>query len=289
MDEEDQTNADEPDWARIKDKYDKPKLPMVFLHGLFGFSVLGPSNLPAFQIQYWRGVREALEELGVEVLMTASPASGNIETRAKAICEQIIEKFPGREINLIGHSMGGLDARYLITHLQPEAFTVKTLTTIATPHRGSAFADYLLEDILGRRNLPSLLTMMEALQMPGGGRAFDALTRSKMAKFNEETPDDPSVTYYSYGAKFRPSIVDVFRLPWSIIFEKEGENDGLVSVESAQWGNYKATLENVNHLDLVGWVGRMRFAFAELTGKAIRFKPVSFYLAIAEELAKEGY
>lgn len=68
----------------------------------------------------------------------------DIETRAKAICEQIIERFPGREVNLIGHSMGGLDARYLITHLQPEAFTVKTLTTIATPHRGSAFADYLL-------------------------------------------------------------------------------------------------------------------------------------------------
>lgn len=60
-----------------KDKYEKPQLPMVFLHGLFGFSVLGPSNLPAFQIQYWRGVREALEELGVEVLMTASPASGS--------------------------------------------------------------------------------------------------------------------------------------------------------------------------------------------------------------------
>lgn len=63
--------------CHMKDKYDKPKLPMVFLHGLFGFSVLGPSNLPAFQIQYWRGVREALEELGVEVLMTASPASGS--------------------------------------------------------------------------------------------------------------------------------------------------------------------------------------------------------------------
>lgn len=100
MDEDDQTASDEPDWARIKvrlfieigkytslahhlclftfqDKYEKPQLPMVFLHGLFGFSVLGPSTLPAFQIQYWRGVRQALEELGVEVLMTASPASGS--------------------------------------------------------------------------------------------------------------------------------------------------------------------------------------------------------------------
>jgi sugar phosphate isomerase/epimerase len=77
MDEEDRTASDEPDWSRIKDKYEKPRLPMVFLHGLFGFSVIGPSNVPALQIQYWRGVREALEELGVEVLMTSSPASGS--------------------------------------------------------------------------------------------------------------------------------------------------------------------------------------------------------------------
>ena len=61
----------------LQDKYDKPKLPIVFLHGLFGFSVLGPASLPALQIQYWRGVREALEQLGVEVLMTASPMSGS--------------------------------------------------------------------------------------------------------------------------------------------------------------------------------------------------------------------
>lgn len=60
-----------------QDKYEKPRLPLVFLHGLFGFSVLGPANVPALQIQYWRGVREALEELGVEVLMTSSPASGS--------------------------------------------------------------------------------------------------------------------------------------------------------------------------------------------------------------------
>ncbi|KAL7008489.1 lipase 2 [Cystobasidiomycetes sp. EMM_F5] len=273
MDEEDQAEEGEPDWARIKDKYEKPKLPLVFLHGLFGFSVLGPANVPALQIQYWRGVREALEELGVEVLMTSSPASGNIETRAKAIAQQIHERFEGREINIIGHSMGGLDARYLITHLAPLTFTIRSMTTIATPHRGSPFADYLLDDVIGRRNLPSLLNVMNAIQLPGGGRAFEALTLSKMERFNEETPNDPETKYYSYGAQFRPSFLDVFRLPWSVIFEKEGENDGLVSVSSAQWGEYLGTLENVNHLDLVGWVGRVRYAFAEMTGKAIKFKP----------------
>lgn len=34
-----------------------------------------------------------------------------------------------------------------------------------------------------------------------------------------------------------------------------GPNDGLVSVESAKWGTYERTLENVNHLDLIGWIG----------------------------------
>lgn len=213
----------------------------------------------------------------------------DIETRAKAVAEQIAERFQGREVNLIGHSMGSLDARYMITHLQPEEFTVRSLTSIATPHRGSPFADYLLDDILGRRNLPSLLALMETMQMPGGGRAFDALTTTKMAQFNIDTPDDLSVRYFSYGAQFRPSFVDVFRLPWSIIFEKEGENDGLVSVESAKWGEYLGTVENVSHLDLVGWVGKVRFMFADWAGQSIKFKPVSFYLSIAEMLATKGF
>jgi hypothetical protein len=129
---------------------------------------------------------------------------------------------------------------------------------------------------------------MKAIQMPGGGRAFDALTTTKMAQFNIDTPDDPSVQYFSYGAQFRPSFVDPFRLPWSIIFEKEGENDGLVSVDSCKWGNYQGTVDNVSHLDLVGWVGKMRFMFAEYSGKGIKFKPVSFYLTIAEMLASKG-
>lgn len=55
--------------------------------------------------------------------------------------------------------------------------------------------------------------------------------------------------------------------------EREGQNDGLVSVESAKWGEYRGTLHNVNHLDLVGWVGKVRFGWAELLGRPIKFKP----------------
>lgn len=224
------------------------------------------------------------------------------------LCELIENTFPGREINLIGHSMGGLDGRFLISRLQPTTFKVRSLTTISTPHRGSTFADFLLEDVLGAQRIPALLSIMSTLGVPGGGRAFDNLTTTNMAKFNDETPDKEGVRYFSYGAQFEAGWSNPFRVPWGIIAEREGEsrapstatqvpalmyrvsgpNDGLVSVESSKWGEYIATLDNVNHLDLIGWEGPLRYKWAEWTGKPIKFKAISFYCAIAEMLAHEG-
>lgn len=44
----------------------------------------------------------------------------------------------------------GLDSRYMISRLKPPNVKVLSLTTIATPHRGSAFADYMFKWI-GRK------------------------------------------------------------------------------------------------------------------------------------------
>ncbi|GAA96231.1 uncharacterized protein L969DRAFT_56590 [Mixia osmundae IAM 14324] len=283
MDDEDQQDG-EPAWSTIKERYDKPRYPMVFAHGLFGFDKLGPKSIPHLQISYWRGVKEALEELGVEVLVTTVPASASIETRARALAAFIEEHMKGREINLIGHSMGGLDCRFLVTHLQPTTFTVKSITTIATPHRGSPFADYLLHDIVGKDNVRTLQKLTDAVGIPGNGDAYEQLTTGKMAAFNEETPNREDVQYFSYGAAFSPGYFDIFRLPWSVINREEGPNDGLVSVSSSNWGNYRGTLENVNHLDLVGHLGRIRYAFAQWSGHKIKYKPISFYLHVAEML-----
>lgn len=43
-----------------------------------------------------------------------------------------------------------------------------------------------------------------------------------MARFNEETPDDPNVRYFSYGAYFEPSWSNAFRIPWGVVYEREG-------------------------------------------------------------------
>lgn len=69
--------------------------------------------------------------------------------------------------------------------------------------------------------------------------------------FNPNTPNDPNVSYYSYGAKASFPSWSLLNLPSKWIKEKEGMNDGLVSVESAKWGKYMKTLD-ADHWDLNG-------------------------------------
>jgi len=108
-----------------------------------------------------------------------------------------------------------------------------------------------------------------------------------MRKFNEETPDVPGVQYFSWGAVYDPGLIDTWKWPHSVILEREGPNDGLVSVESSKWGTYLGTLSQVNHLDLVGWVNTARYKWAEIMGKEIKFRPATFYLGIVDMLARE--
>ncbi|KAA1085668.1 hypothetical protein PGT21_014402 [Puccinia graminis f. sp. tritici] len=237
--------------AADPDSFSKPKFPLVLCHGLLGFDVLGPA---ALGLTYFRGVREALEERGVEVYVAKVPACASIEERAKTLAQFIETRLPGQTVNLIGHSMGGLDSRFMITHLRPTSFKVASLTTIGTPHRGSAFADYLLLDILGRQHHSKFLQISKSLGLPGGGKAFVELTSEQMAVFNQNTPDLHGISYFSYAAVCEPSFASPFRLSWGVVYEREGPNDGLVSVASAQWGSYLGTLHNVNHAELVGWV-----------------------------------
>ena len=68
-----------------------------------------------------------------------------------SVNKEILTSFRG---NVSEPSLGtsteqssGLDSRYMISRLRPLDFEVLSLTTVATPHRGSAFADYMLESI----------------------------------------------------------------------------------------------------------------------------------------------
>jgi triacylglycerol lipase len=235
----------------------------VLAHGLLGFAELrvAGSWLPA--VHYWRGISEALTANGIEVITAAVPPSGSIERRAEKLGEHIARVAGGKSVNIIAHSMGGLDARYMISHLQPKNVNVLSLVTVASPNHGSAFADYVFDEI-GPKRLPSVYKFVEGIGFETG--AFSQLTKKYMTEeFNPKTPDDPNVRYFSYGAMMnRPPLLSPFRQSHKILEGLEGPNDGLVSVQSSKWGEYKGTLVGVSHLDLINWTNRLRWTLRRL-------------------------
>ncbi|RYP26570.1 hypothetical protein DL767_007968 [Monosporascus sp. MG133] len=218
------------EYAKLREHYATPKHPVVLAHGLLGFAELRIAGewLPA--VHYWRGIRDALTANGVEVITTTVPPSGSIEMRAERLAQNIAKDARGKNVNIIAHSMGGLDARYMISHLQPKNIAVHSLVTVASPHRGSAFADYVFDHI-GPDFFPSIYKFVEGIGMDTG--AFQQLTRHYMAEeFNPRTPDDPNVRYFSYGAVMDvPPLLSPFRQSHGIITKAEGANDVDQSLE----------------------------------------------------------
>ncbi|TFY67674.1 hypothetical protein EVG20_g3856 [Dentipellis fragilis] len=196
-----------------------PRNPIVLCHGLYGFDVRGPSVFPSLRMHYWSSILGILRKtVGAEVIVTSVPGTGSIASRAQELHRFLEKRAPGRGLNLLAHSMGGLDCRQLITHIKPETYTPLSLTTVATPHRGSAFMDWCTEYLgLGRAHsqpppavtlslasLPSSFTTM--LLSLFDSPAYANLTTSFLTEnFNPRTPDDPRVRYFSVGGARAPA------------------------------------------------------------------------------------
>ena len=128
-------SAAKPSRSLHSSSYRAPRASIVLCHGLFGFDYIGPQSIPLLQVHYWRGVKEALTLLGANIVVVARvPRTGDIRERAIALHKFLEESFPnGGEANLIAHSMGGLDCRYMLAHLpRLERVKVHSLTTITT-------------------------------------------------------------------------------------------------------------------------------------------------------------
>ncbi|GFP56437.1 hypothetical protein ACSS6W_006721 [Trichoderma asperelloides] len=283
------------EYATIRENYATPKHPIVLAHGLLGFSELRVSALLP-PIEYWHGIKQALAQNNCAVITASVPPTGSIEERAAKLAADILaqtsthKEHAAPTVNIIAHSMGGLDARYMISRLKPALANVRvaSLVTIATPHRGSPFADYLVERGAGPIHLPQLYGIIRRAGL--GTSAFGQLTTRYMREeFNPRVRDDESVRYFSYGAAIgEPSLLGAFRLPYGVVGRAEGENDGLVSVESSRWGVYQGTLMGVSHLDLINWSNRAAWTMREWMGMKRTFNAVAFYLDVADMLAKEG-
>jgi triacylglycerol lipase len=223
-----------------------PKLgsPIVLVPGLLGFDRIEVAGRTIHR--YFPGIPEFLESVGNRVLVARPSPTDGVARRAVEL-GQLLDKELGNEpVHIIAHSMGGLDARYLISCLDM-ASRVLSLTTIGTPHRGSPFADW------GVRHLDRVLSpVFDFLGLPR--QAFYDLTTDACRTFNETVVDAPGVRYFSvagrhHGRWDRPEWL----LPFSIVQAAEGDNDGMVSVASATYGE-ACEVWDADHVGLVSWL-----------------------------------
>ena len=218
--------------------------PIVLAHGLFGFRRIGLG--PLTLTWYFRGIPAILQGAGNRVLVTRVHPTAGVARRAKRLGEQILEAFPGEPVHLIGHSMGGLDARALLADPAWQG-RILSLTTIATPHLGSSIADF------AKLRVGRIYGLLERLGVEH--RGFLDVTPGAAAEFNRRTPVPDRLPFFSVaGDPPRDEVCWPLRRLHQALGEMEGPNDGLVSVESATAFGQPLPDWPVDHLRQMNWL-----------------------------------
>jgi len=248
-------------------------------------------------LNYWGRIPAALEKQGAKLFYGHQDSWGSIEYNAGVLKDnltRILNETNCKKVNIIAHSKGGLEARYLISSLGM-ADNIASLTTIATPHHGSKTIDLLcrLPEWLYRAAsfFTNLFFRMLGDQKPDFFTASRQFSTVHMKRFNEQNPDALSVYYQSYAAVMKNPFSDLI-LFWPNLFVWliEGESDGLVTPESATWTNFRGVLRRstrrgISHADEVD-VRRRNFT-KKICEKGI-FDIREFYIDLISDLKQTG-
>jgi len=265
------------------------KYPIVMAHGM------GASAEILGIVDYWWGIPDAMEDEGARVYITSVNGMDTTRKKAEAFKTQFlqIKAITGAaKLNIIGHSHGCLYTRDAVSNLGLGGM-VASHTSIAGPHRGSAIADIIvgvvpdsMEWLVGG-TLDFVYAFIFGDTDPNSLQNGYDLTRSYMTNtFNPNTQNVAGIYYQSWAAKAKTSCPSVVLEPtWLVLLAYEGANDGLVSVTSAQWGNFRGVEDaawysvGCDHLNIVG----------QLFGITPGFDAGEFYVDIASDLKTRGY
>ncbi|WP_141734926.1 lipase family alpha/beta hydrolase [Oligoflexus tunisiensis] len=290
-----EVDPDIADYSEVADLVEErarhTRYPIVLLHGFLGWDQV-------FFFDYFYKVRGTLHGKGYDIFTTVVSPVQTVALRARELAPQldaIMQATGAEKVNIVAHSMGGLDARYLIAQMG-YAHKVASVTTIGTPHRGSPVPDlifkvlgkgdnllykafeYLVAGFLGKgQKRPSDLDIRAAL--------WNLSPRFLEEEFNPANLDSPDVYYQSYSGA--SSItgwgtgdrMDPLLIGFQVAFGLGTRNDGLVAESSSIWGRYRGTV-SADHIDLIG----------QLFGStSSRFRHLNFYQTLANDLADLGF
>lgn len=283
--------------------YTQTRYPIVLAHGLFGFDTLAG-------VPYFYQIPDALSRDGAKVYVTKVSAENSSVVRGEQLLTQvknILAVTGAKKVNLIGHSQGGLDIRY-VAAVRPDL--VASVTTVGTPHKGSKFADALrgklapgslTEAVLASvaQGFGSLINILS-----GGGTnpqnaiaALDALTSAGTASFNSKYPaglptsscgsgaaSANGVAFYSWGGTgLLTNVLDLTDPALGLTGLAFGleANDGLVGRCSNHFGTIIADNYFQNHLDEVNQTFGLVSLFTS--------NPVTLFREQANRLKNAGF
>ncbi|RYZ44081.1 MAG: triacylglycerol lipase [Myxococcaceae bacterium] len=272
--------------ARAAGTYTQTKYPIVLAHGLAGYdSLIG-------LVDYFYGIAPDLRSGGATVYLASVPAFNSSEARGEVLLQQVemIAALSGAgKVNLIGHSQGGLDVRY-VAAVRPDL--VASVTTVGTPHKGAELADILRANIQDgtvtesvaayfAENLGLVLGLLTGHRHPQNAiGALAELTTAGGVAFTSKYPagvptsacgtgaatGPQGMRYYSWsGTSPVTSLVDPTdaALLLSSLLYTEAQNDGLVGRCSSHFGTVLRDNYDMNHLDEVNQVAGLRALFTD--------------------------
>jgi len=231
-----------------------PKYPIVLVHGIIAHDRPGV-------IKYWGKIPETLQGTGAKVFFGNTDSWGDFNSNAKILkttIDNVLRETESEKVNILAHSKGGLDSRYLIWKYDYGG-KVASLTTIATPHHGAELSDLIFrQKIIHTRIAKKALKLFGKLYGDKNPALFKLnyqLTTKNMKKFNNDVLPDGRVHYQGIYSTMKDSSDDLlFYHSHRYIQKVRGDNDGFVSEYSAKWGDNITKIDGgISHAEILDY------------------------------------
>lgn len=229
-------------------------------------------------------VERTLKNAGFTVYTAKTDGFGSIESNAvqlKAFITGVLVKEEAEKVNIIAHSKGGLDSRYMIKRLGMES-RVASLTTLCTPHKGSPIASLIMR--APKPVLKLVAFWIDLVYRVFGDKRPDSFRVCSELKLHaDEEPLPQGVYCQSYSTTLKRSRDD-FIMGIPLMFShylEDYSSDGLVSAESSKFENYRGDCidGSYSHSEIVDFMVKSKK----------RERIYAFYLQLCNELEERGF
>jgi triacylglycerol lipase len=290
--------------ARVDADPAGPPYPLVLVHGMAGFHNIGP-------LDYFYGIIAALQHDGHDVWVSQQDPINDSEVRGaqlQTFVQSVLFATGKRRVDLICHSQGGFDCRYVASRMGER---IGAVVTIASPMLGDPLADLVV------KSLPGAQAALDALlNLYGAVAGYDSNAQAQIAMlasdgaaaFFARHPDDERVAYFSIagrseGTRGDPDCLGPRVAPFVARWDDQLDtlnpllgpaaalldglvprpvHDGLVPVASARHGTFLGCIP-ADHLDEVNQIA------GNAPGPNNRFDVVRFYRDLADFLVERGF